>query len=161
MMGETMRIGIASFATLLLTAVCLQGCSSSGGTSTTTGTAGTTTGGTSSTGGSTGGGGMQQLTVKNYLTWCSVTVNGGAASSLAAQTVSVAPGDITLTASPNSGFMLGLWHHTSNDNGSGDPGTVSGTVSTATVTVGNAATCVWVCCPFTNGTGCPTTDQCP
>ncbi len=150
-----MRIGTTSFAALLSTAVCLQGCSGSGGT------AGTTTGASSNTGGSTGGGGMQQLTVKDYLSWCSVTVNGGAASSSAAQTVSVSPGNVTLTASPNSGFMLGLWHHTSGDTGSGEPGTVSGSTSTATVAVGNAATCVWVCCPFTDGSGCPTTDQCP
>jgi hypothetical protein len=156
-----MRSGTASFAALLLTVVCLQGCSGSGGTSSTTGTAGTTTGATSSSGGSTGGEGTQQLTVKNYLSWCSVTVNGGAASSSATQTVSVSPGNVTLTASPNSGFMLGLWHHTASDTGSGDPGSVSGSTSTATTTVGNAAACVWVCCPFTDGTGCPTTDQCP
>jgi hypothetical protein len=99
--------------------------------------------------------------VLNYLSWCSVSVNGGAPSSSASQTVNVAPGTIPLTASPLSGFELGLWHNTTGDTGSGTPGTVSGTTSSATVVVGNAATCVWVCCPFTNGSGCPTSDQCP
>jgi hypothetical protein len=39
---------------------------------------------------------------------------------------------------------------------------VSNGDSTASVTVtGSTAACVWVCCPFTGGSGCPGTDQCP
>src|SRR5690348_8275744 len=57
--------------------------------------------------------GTQQLTVKNYLNWCSVSVNGGAASSAASQQVFVQPGAIALTASPLTGFQLdaNMWHH--------------------------------------------------
>src|SRR5688500_15455050 len=52
------------------------------------------------------------LTVKNYLAWCSVSVNGGAASSASQQVVNVQPGTINLVASPLSGFALGanMWH---------------------------------------------------
>jgi len=101
------------------------------------------------------------LTVKNSFSWCSVSVNGNPASSAATQTATVSPGTYPLTATALTGFKLGLWHHTTGDTGSGDPGTVSGLQSSATVGVGNSAMCVWVCCPFTDGTGCPTTDQCP
>ena len=100
------------------------------------------------------------LMVLNYDAWCSVAVGSNAASSSSSQTVNVTPGTITLTATALSGFILGDWHHTNGDSGTGDPGTVSGSMSTAMVTVGSAAKCVWVCCPFTNGTGCPSTDQC-
>lgn len=111
---------------------------------------------------------MVTLTVKNYLNWCSVSVGGGTASTAAVQTkivpVSTA---VPLTASPASTvFELGpnMWHHVDADTGNtGVPGTVSGTTSSATKTTqatpGTA--CVWVCCPFTDGTGCPTTEQCP
>jgi hypothetical protein len=107
------------------------------------------------------------LTVKNYLSWCSVSVNGGAASSGATQTVNVTPGPITLVATAASTtFKLGpnMWHHVDGTTGNtGVPGTVAGAMSTATITVGATAACAWVCCPFANGTGCPDTlpDQCP
>jgi hypothetical protein len=108
--------------------------------------------------------GSQQLTVKNYLAWCKVGVGSGAATTAAEQQVFVQPGDIPLTATvASASFELDahMWHHTKNDTGSGEAGTLNGSASDATVTVGTAAKCVWVCCPFTNGTGCPTTDQCP
>ncbi len=105
-------------------------------------------------------GGGPTLTVKNYLSWCNVAVGNGAASAAAVQTVS-ATGNVPLTATPLNGFKLGDWHHTTGDTGSGDPGTVANNTSSASVNVGDAGACVWVCCPFTNGTGCPTTDQCP
>jgi hypothetical protein len=103
------------------------------------------------------------LTVKNYLSWCSVSVAGAAPSTGASQMIGVTQGQVvTLKASPASAsFILGDWHHTDGDTGGGDPGTVSGAQSTAIVTIATASSCVWVCCPFTNGTGCPTTDQCP
>lgn len=115
------------------------------------------------------GGGMTALTVKNYLNWCSVTVGNGTATTGATQTVDVTPGAITLKASPaSSSFEIAgnMWHHTDADTGSGETGTVTGSgttaVSTATVTVGATAKCVWVCCPFTNGTGCDgIAEQCP
>lgn len=116
------------------------------------------------------GSGSAALTVKNYLSWCSVTVAGGAASTAASQTSTISnSGPITLTATrANSSFEVSgnLWHHTDGDTGSGDPGTLSGTgsatVSTATVTVtAGTGKCVWVCCPFVGGTGCNVAEQCP
>jgi len=108
------------------------------------------------------------LTVKNYLSWCSIAVNGGTASTGATQTINVMPGSITLVAKEASAtFEIGptTWHGTAGDTGAGDPGTLAGTgadeTSSTTVTVGATAKCVWACCPFANGTGCPTADQCP
>jgi hypothetical protein len=84
------------------------------------------------------------------------------------QTVDItAAGTIDLDAVALQGFILGedMWHHTDGDTGAGEPGTVTGTGQTAssaaTVTVGDADACVWVCCPFPDGSGCPATDQCP
>jgi len=106
------------------------------------------------------------LTVKNYLSWCSVSVDGGTASTAAVQTKPItAAGMRNLVATAASAtFVIGpnMWHHTDGDTGTGDSGTVAGSMSTATVTVqATASKCVWVCCPFANGTGCPTADQCP
>ncbi len=107
------------------------------------------------------------LTVLNFEGWCSITINGGAASTTASTTTCVADGSVTLTAKPNptSVFQLGDWFGTTGDSGSGDPGTVSGGVegtSTASATISGSTTqCVSVCCPFIGGTGCPTTDTCP
>ena len=110
------------------------------------------------------------LTVKNYLQWCSVTVNGGTASTNAMQVVSVNPGTIPLIAkAASTTFEVAgnMWHHTDGDTGgTGETGTVTGTdtaaMSTANVTVSTTAKCVWVCCPFSNRTGCDgVADQCP
>ncbi len=108
------------------------------------------------------------LKVKNYFSWCSVTVNGNTASTLPEQNVVVTPGTINVSAvALGPTFILGPapWHDTAGDTGTGDPGTVTGSGGTAsnatTVVVGATNKCIWVCCPFANGTGCPTTDQCP
>jgi hypothetical protein len=101
------------------------------------------------------------LTVKNYRFWCSVTVGTGTASTADVQTVCVPAGTVNLSASGAGSFILGDWHHTSGDTGSGDPGTISAGVSHTTVNASGTSTCVWICCPFPDGTGCPTTDQCP
>ncbi len=111
-------------------------------------------------------GGMAALVVMNTKVWCDVSVAGGTASSAAVQTVCVTPGTVNLSASPLSGFKLGPWHHTAGDTGTGDQGAPApladgGTASAATVTVPSTGKCVWICCPFTDGTGCPTADQCP
>lgn len=115
------------------------------------------------TGGGAADGGCTHLTVKNYLSWCDVSVGAAAASSAASTTVCVAPGTVALSAAPLAGFQLGStpWHHTNGDTGSGEAGTVSGGHSSAAVTVGGTSVCVWVCCEFTGGGGCPATDQCP
>jgi hypothetical protein len=113
------------------------------------------------------GGTPVALTVKNYLSWCSVSLAGQAASSASAQTVCVAAGPVSVSATALAGFELGPapWHDTAGDHGAGDPGTVTGTGQSAssatTVTAAGSATCAWVCCPFTGGTGCPAANQCP
>ena len=108
------------------------------------------------------------LRVKNYLAWCSVTVAGHPASSAAVQDVTITPGTINVSAVALAGFQLGTkpWHDTAGDTtGTGEQGTVTGTgqaaSSATTVVVGASGKCVWVCCEFTGGGGCPTTDQCP
>jgi hypothetical protein len=103
-----------------------------------------------------------ELTVMNYATWCSVTVNGGAASIAPSQTMVIsADATITLTATrKNSTFEVSgnMWHHTDGDAGGGETGVVVGGTtgtSTAMVTVtAGTSKCVWVCCPFAGGTGC-------
>jgi hypothetical protein len=138
------------------------------------GSAGTGTGGSAGagTGGSAGaagagGAGCVNLTVKNYLAWCSVSVAGGTASINESQTVCVPPGTVNLSASARQGFDLSNapWHDTDGDTGQGDPGTLTGSGQTATrsttETVGSSADCVWVCCPTHGQSDCPTTDQCP
>lgn len=144
----------------------------SGTTTSTTTTSSTTASGTSSstsTGGSMCSGATPiELTVKNALVWCDVVVNGGAPSGAAEQKVCVAPGTYDLEAVAHPGFILGTapWHNTDGDAGQGEQGNLSGSgqnqKSTAKITVsGTNPDCAWVCCPFPNGTGCPTTDQCP
>jgi hypothetical protein len=108
------------------------------------------------------GGGCVDLTVLNYLSWCSVSVEGLAPVSGPSQTVCVAPGAVSLSATALSGFKLGAtpWHRTDGDQGAGEQGTLAGDASAATVTV-NGPACVWVCCEFANGGGCPSDNQCP
>ena len=104
--------------------------------------------------------------MKNYLSWCGVSVKGAASSTAPVQTVCVADAsmvDLTATAA-SAMFKLGTWHHTDGDLGSGDPGVVSGNppMSAAVITVSALKKCAWVCCPFTNGTGCDAVpEQCP
>jgi len=104
------------------------------------------------------------LTVLNILSWCDVTVNGGTAFGGSSETVCVpANTNIDLVHTAHGGFILGKWFGTSGDTGAGEDGTVSGMMSTAQLMTGAAGTtaCVSVCCPFPDGSGCPTTDSCP
>ena len=59
------------------------------------------------------------------------------------------------------GFKLGPWHKTDGDAGNGDPGTIVDGATSAIVTV-VGPDCVWICCPFSVGGGCPApgSDQC-
>ncbi len=117
------------------------------------------------------GSGSVALTVKNYLSWCTVRVgSNGTFSTSAVQTVNTASGQVALSAKPASAtFELGsdMWHHVDGDTGSGFSGVQTGSGATAqsdaTVTVSTTAKCVWVCCPFANtGSGCSgLPDQCP
>ena len=76
---------------------------------------------------------------------------------------------LLLSATALSGFILGSapWHNTDGDSGSGEQGTLSGSGATqesaavVTVSGGGSKDCVWICCPFPDGSGCPSTDQCP
>jgi hypothetical protein len=107
------------------------------------------------------------LTVKNYLSWCSVSVNGGTASSVAEQTTCVPAGAVPVTAEALPGFELGTtpWHLTAGDSGSGQQGTLTGsglsTMSSATVNVTGASACAWVCCETAGTNDCPKMDLCP
>src|SRR5262249_51142485 len=102
-----------------------------------------------------------------YLSWCNVSVNGGAASSLSPQVVHVLPGEIPLATTALVGFDLPTapWHDTDGDAGSGDPGVLTGSGQSATrsttITITHGPKCVWTCCPTHGLQDCPTTDQCP
>lgn len=133
-----------------------SGASSSGGSSSSSSGAGDSGGEASTDSGGCSGATPVALTVKNYLSWCTVTVAGHALATIPAdQTVCVASGSVSLSATANTGFVLGPWHGTSGDHDAGD------SASSTTVTPSGSSACVWICCPFTNGTGCPTTNQCP
>jgi hypothetical protein len=125
--------------------------------SSTTGSGGTGEGSGTGTGeGSGTGGACDTLTVNNFESWCSVAVNGEAASTSAKQTVCVASGTkVSLVAKPAPNFILGSapWVSGTTGQGTETGGTGSGGTSTNSVTV-TGATCVAVCCPFPSGSGC-------
>jgi hypothetical protein len=108
------------------------------------------------------------LKVKNYIAWCSFTVNGGAASIAEEDTVCVPPGTVTLAATARATFELGAdpWHDVNGDTGSGvagartSPGGVPTSTTTVTVAPGTPK-CVWVCCETAGIMDCPPADQCP
>jgi hypothetical protein len=113
-------------------------------------------------------GGLDTIRVLNYKAWCSVTINGGTASTSATLTASVASGStVTVVATPASkSFVIGKdpWFGVTQDNGAAAPGTDKGTGSTETSTatvVAASATCVSVCCgDAPSGTNCPTANPC-
>jgi hypothetical protein len=146
----------------------LGGSGETGGTGGTVGTGGT--GGTGLGGGSGAGGGAGaacvELTVINHLSWCSVSVAGENAVTDDEITVCVPPGEVALEATAESGFQLGdaPWHETDGDTGDGEEGTVTGSgtnASSATTVTVSGEDCVWVCCPFPNGSGCDIENPCP
>jgi hypothetical protein len=163
-----------------------SGGSTGGAGGSTGGTAGAAGGGGASGGGGTagasgaaGGGGTAggtsdagcngtELTVKNVLNWCSVSIAGAAPFTSGQQTVCVPQGPVALTATALGGFELGTtpWHETDGDTGNGEQGVLTGSgasqQSAAVVTVGSSGTdCVWVCCPTIGQDDCPATNQCP
>jgi hypothetical protein len=142
------------FASCALLAV---GCSSSSSPTPT----GTDSGGAADAGGAAdtgapsdgGGGAAVTLKLENYLSWCSVAVNGGAPSSTEVQTLSFAPGTVVnLTANPASAsFVFAYWVGTA-----GDTTATHDTQKATTVTMtGNKV--VQACCPFASApnTPCP------
>jgi hypothetical protein len=118
-------------------------------------------------------GGSATLTVKNFLNWCSVEINGGSASTDATVTASVAAGTIaTIVATPaSSSFQIGPapWFGVDQNGGAAAAGTDVGSgvseSSTATVAMAQTGTprCVSVCCqePGNGPIPCPTTNPCP
>jgi hypothetical protein len=105
------------------------------------------------------------LAVKNVGAHCSVTISDLEPFTDMEETVAdFVPGTtVPLTASALTGFSLGLWHHTTHDTGSGDPGTLTGSgqdeTSSASVMLSDVPGCVWICCG--SGAGdCPVADQC-
>jgi hypothetical protein len=110
------------------------------------------------------------LTVMNFLNWCAVTINHGAASTGASMEASVRKGDTaTLIAMPASAsFMIGAdpWFGVTQNGGAvasgADQGTGTSERSTATLVVTDNH-CVSVCCQETNNgpNHCPATNPCP
>lgn len=130
-----------------------------GGTSTTTTTAITTTstGGTTTLPGGTTttlpGNTTVTLTLENYLAWCSVSVDGGAASTAASRVLQF-PKDTVVALSgdkANATFVFGYWVGTA-----GDTGPSHDTAMMTTVTM-DADKTVQACCPFASSpnTPCP------
>jgi hypothetical protein len=156
-------LAIASLVTVAATSGCSSGSATNYGTSASgVPTASSTT--------ADGGG---TLTVMNFLSWCSVAVNGGTVSTDATVTASVTPGSVaTIVAGPSSSsFQIGTdpWFGVDQNDGgpaSGtDVGNGTGETSEATVTITGTGTtqCVAVCCqePGNSPVPCPTTNPCP
>jgi hypothetical protein len=91
------------------------------------------------------------LKLEDYLTWCSVSVNGGAASTAATQTLSVPQGTmVPLAATPASSvFVWGYWVGTD-----GDTSASHDTVQAAMVTMDKSKV-VQACCPFASAPSTP------
>jgi hypothetical protein len=100
----------------------------------------------------TDGGGVT-LTVQNYLSWCTVAVNGGGSSTAATQTLTVQPGTVVNVSGDLSSptFVWGYWVGTA-----GDTAAAHDTAKMTTVTV-NANKTIQACCPFAAApnTPCP------
>jgi ABC-type Fe3+-hydroxamate transport system substrate-binding protein len=124
--------------------VLLVGCGSSNSTPSSTSTSTST--GTSAAAGVT-------LKLEDYLSWCSVSVNGAVASTSETQTVTVLQGTaVELSANAASSvFVWGYWVGTD-----GDTGASHDTSQAATVTMDKSKV-VQACCPFASSpsTPCP------
>jgi len=92
------------------------------------------------------------LTLKNYLMWCSVSINGGTAS-ISDQTMTFAPNTtVNLTGDKASNtFVWGYWRGTTGDTGAAHDTSMNGTVVMSQDRV------VQACCPFATApnTPCP------
>jgi hypothetical protein len=116
--------------------------------------------------------GVATLTVMNFFNWCSVEINGGAASTGATVTASVTPGSMaTVVATPSSSsFQIGMdpWFGVDQNDGGAASGTNIGSGMTesseaiVTITEAETARCVSVCCqePGNSPTPCPATNPC-
>ncbi len=111
------------------------------------------------------------LTVMNFDSWCSITVNGGTPITGGSGTATFAPGSkVTLVATADNSCSCQIgadpWFGVDQNDGGAAPGSDSGTpgVTEATVTIGTSSTqCVSVCCqlPGNGPPACPTVNPCP
>jgi hypothetical protein len=86
------------------------------------------------------------LKLENYLAWCTVSVNGGASSTTALQTLTFAPNMVVnLAGDKVTGFEWGYWVGTV-----GDTGASHDTMMMTTVKMDKDRT-VQACCPFASG----------
>jgi hypothetical protein len=93
------------------------------------------------------------LTVKNYLSWCSVSVDGGPANTTATQMLPF-PKDTVVSLSADKAsavFVFGYWVGTT-----GDTSPSHDTAMMTTVTM-DADKTIQACCPFASApnTPCP------
>jgi hypothetical protein len=93
---------------------------------------------------------MVTLTVENYLSWCSVTIENGAASTSASQTVMVPAGTVVHVNAVKASnvFVFGYWFGTDGDTTAAHD---TNMMTTATVTTNKT---IQACCPFASA---PTT----
>lgn len=90
------------------------------------------------------------LSIDNYLAWCSVSVDGGVATPNPPPAQFVPGTVVSLFGQPVSAtFIWGYWRFTD-----AAPGGGHDISQNATVTMTSDRT-VFVCCSFTNGSGCP------
>lgn len=103
-----------------------------------------------------GGGGMVRLTVCNYLAWCSISINGGAASTAATQTLDVPAGTVVnlMGDRASASFIWGYWQNTD-----ADPGPPDWDTNMAAMVTMDTDIHVLACCPFTSGSGCDIGEQ--
>lgn len=99
-------------------------------------------------------GNMATLKLENYLSWCTVTVNGGAGSTTGTQTLTFATGAVVNLGGDkaNSTFVWGYWRGTA-----GDTTAAHDTAMTTTVTMSGNKT-VQACCPFASSPSTPCPD---
>jgi hypothetical protein len=165
-MKRSDRIGVGSVAAFAIAGAVA--CSSSSGPSYPSSTT-SMDGGAVAQSATDGGGGDVTLTVMNFMSWCSVTINGGPSSSSSSVTASVAAGSTaTIVATPaSSSFQIGAdpWFGVTQESGGAAPGMDHGTGTSETTTATVIATgnqCVSVCCelPGNGPPPCPTTNPC-
>jgi len=150
------RLALASFSCLLAASCSSSDSTPAGGGSDAsnqdTGSSGDAGSGDSSstdTGGGGDTGATFRLTIDNYLSWCSVSVDGGTPTTATPITVDVAPNAVVhLHADPVAGFIWGYWYGTPTD------GATKDTQTSQTVTVTKDMK-IQACCPTQASPTCP------
>jgi len=93
------------------------------------------------------GGTTFTLKVEDYLSWCTVSINGGTGSITATQSLTFSPGTVVnlMADKASSTFEWGYWVGTA-----GDTTSAHDTAMGTTVTMSGDKT-VQACCPFSSG----------